>query len=201
MQSRRALVVVVISLFAVPMGACNRTPENPPPSCDDSLCTVSDDDVLLTVVDASDHEAWAYLDLETASLVDVDDPLDEATWDLGFERMVVKSNGGVNGNAGAQVCVLDDTDFDDLLAPPPNCAWRVDAESRPDPRDPGGTVMNDDPWYDYDLVDHTLTAKARRVYIVQTGDGAFFKIQFADYYSSEGVAGWPSFMWSTLAPF
>jgi hypothetical protein len=201
MRTPRAVSVVGIALWCVSVGACNRTPENPPPSCDDTLCTVEQGDALLSVVDATDHDLWAHLDLETASLTDVDDPLDDATWDLGFRRMVVKSNSGVNGNGGAQVCVLDDADFDELLAPPPTCAWRVDAESRPDPRDPGGTVMNDDPWYDYDLVDHTLTAKARRVYIVQTGDGAFFKIQFADYYSSEGVAGWPSFVWSTLAPF
>lgn len=197
----RAAQVIALVVATLPFAGCLRTPKNPPPSCDDQVCTVESGDALLTVVNATDQDFWTHLDLETASVVETDTPQDDGTWDLGFRRMVVKSNSGVNGSGGVLVCVLEDTDFDDVTAAPATCNWRTDNEGRPDPRDPGGTVMNDDPWYDYDLVDHTLKAKERRVYIVETGDGTFVKVHFEDYYSTEGVAGWPSFLWSVIPGF
>jgi len=183
----------VSALFA--FGACPYVPENPPPRCDDEVCTVEDGDALVSVVDATDDDRWVHFDFETAGAVDEEN----ASWDLAFRRMVVKSNGGASGDGGVEVAVLPDAVFDEVTSAPGE-GWMSDDVGDPDERDPGGTVFNEDPWYAYDLFSHSLQPQ-ERVYVVRTVEGSTFKLRIDGYYDADGTSGWMHFTWSAVSAF
>lgn len=201
MNRRDPLLMAAVCCLLIT--ACGRPPENPPPRCDEDICTVEEEGTgaLRTVVNATSDDDWIYFDFESAGSVAVTDPQDSLAWDLAFQRMVVKSNGGVNGNGGVEVAIVDDETFD-AIEVAPNDGWKTDVEGDPEARDPGGTVFNAEPaWYDYDLFSHSLQPKADRFYIIRTVEGNAFKMRFNGYYSADQEAAWPSFSWAAVATF
>src|SRR5688572_26255531 len=58
------------------------------------------------VIDASSTSDWAYLDLESASVVKPQAPQSSSDWDLSLRRFAIATNGGVSGAAGVEVAVV-----------------------------------------------------------------------------------------------
>lgn len=147
--------------------------------------------VLRSIVDASDESAWVYLDLDGAAEL----AEGEAGWDLGFQRFDIILDGGISGDAGVEIAILEGVAFESLTEAPADTVFITDAVDGDDEgEDPDLGFFE---WYDYDVATHTLSAKDR-VYLVRSSAGALFKLQLADYYSTAGSSGFPTFYWAPL---
>ena len=71
-----------------------------------------------TTIDATDEEAWVYLDFESASLATVTSPETDLDWDIGLRRYHVKINGGVSGSGDMALSIVSGGDFDAITAAP-----------------------------------------------------------------------------------
>jgi hypothetical protein len=147
--------------------------------------------VVRTTVDASDEQAWVYLDLDSkAALAE-----GVVGWDLGFRRFEIILNGGINGDEGVELAFIDGVDFETLTELPDDLTWITDAADGDDENmDPDLAFFD---WYDYDIATHVLTPKDR-VYLVRSSDGALFKLQIANYYSEAGSSGFMQFYWAAI---
>jgi hypothetical protein len=179
--------------------------EQKAPPCDESVCTLSNvegesDGVLVTVIDATDTEVTTHFDLDSQAGTDADGP-----WDLAVRRFALTTNSGVSGDGGVVTWFVDG-DLDDVtsMADAPGGDGYVDladGDDRDEDADspflsPGGV---DDSWYNYDLLTHTLSPKAR-VYLLQSTEGAAYALALRGYYDDQGTAGHVSFAWKTLDP-
>lgn len=145
-----------------------------------------------TVLDATSEEDWVPLDLDAA--LRGEDPGGQG-WDLQARRYLIALNGGVSGEGGVQVAILDGVSIDEVDAAAldalPATAWVSDQED-----DDGDGIpayaLNE--WYDYDSATHTLSPKAR-VYALRSTEGARFALQIEDYYDEAGTSGHLSLLW------
>jgi hypothetical protein len=155
---------------------------------------VAEDGVVRTVVDATDEQAWRYLDLDSRR-----DDGAAARWDLGFSRFRVRTNGGASGDGGVQVAALAGQDFD-ALKRAPDAGFRAD---QPDGAEDTDTepdnAFNSGPedWYDYNVMTHALTPRAI-TYVIASTEGRFYKLRIEDYYDSAGTPGFLSFRWAEI---
>ena len=148
--------------------------------------------IRTTRIDATSEAAWVHLDLETGAQVEAGDP-----WDIAFQRMAVISNGGVSGNGGAAVAVVDAAELASVTSIPA-AGWIEDTADGPDDDEHVDSAFGGpEPWYEYDLATHTL-APRERVYVVRTVEGNHFKIAFTGYYNDAGTSGFPTFRWGAL---
>lgn len=98
-----------------------------------SVTEVSDDGGVKTVAVSATagglmnalNEAFVYVDLDTATLVSVDDidALGDTTWDLAFKRVVIRSNGGSSGIGKVAVAKLSGTTFDQVQSTPSDATF------------------------------------------------------------------------------
>ena len=148
--------------------------------------------VFRTVLDASSEEAWAPLDLDAAA---TGRAADDGGWDLQARRYLIALNGGVSGEGGVQVAILDGVTLDGVDAAAldalPAAAWVSDQE---DDDGDGIPAYALDEWYDYDSTTHTLSPKPR-VYALRSTAGARFALQIEDYYDEAGTSGHMSLLW------
>ncbi len=147
----------------------------------------------LTTIDATDEEAWIYFDLETGTQVDVEDPMTDPSWDLGFRRFHIATNSGVSGSAGSEVAVVEDA-FETVTAMPADGFLVDEADGDDENEDPDYAFHE---WYDYNFMTHVLTPKPQ-TYVVVTGAGNAFKVALEHYYDDAGTSGHPRFAWDTL---
>jgi heme-binding HmuY-like protein len=157
----------------------------------------ADDGTFTTQVDAADGASWVYFSFESGSQVTPPDPASSDTWDLGFQRFHIISNGGASGTGGAAVAILTDQEFDAVTTAPGDGY----VEDQPD-TDDDDTLANSafemgDGWYDYDPATNRLSPRAN-VYVVQTASGAHYKVEILDYYDPAGTSGHPTFAWAEL---
>jgi hypothetical protein len=155
-----------------------------------------EDGVTSTRVDSQSSELWVYFDLDSGTEAVVGDPRTSPAWDLGFQRFLIKTNGGVSGTAGVEVAVLPGADFD-ALTRAPSSGYIVDQNDSSDEGDsPDFAFLAGDPWYVYDPMYHTLTPRDV-VYVVRTST-AYFKVQLTGYYDGAGTGGFPTFRWAPV---
>ncbi len=147
------------------------------------------DGSTLSVIDASDSEAWILFDLETGT--QIDDPSDE-TWDLGFQRFHIKLNGGASGDGMAAGQVLADTPFAELTQALAD-GYVQDEPDGDDDNDYPDYVLSD--WYDYNVMTHVLTAN-QTLYLVESTEGAYFKLVVEGYYDDAGTPAHVQFRWA-----
>ncbi|BAZ93525.1 hypothetical protein TspCOW1_15360 [Thiohalobacter sp. COW1] len=76
------------------------------------------DGAAVQVLDATKNDVWVYYDLDTYSVVTLQDPQANTEWDLAFNRFRVKLNGGVSGTAGVAAAGLQNTALFDVMAAP-----------------------------------------------------------------------------------
>jgi hypothetical protein len=147
--------------------------------------------VVRTIVDATDAESFVYLDLDTKRGTATPEP----GWDLGFSRFNIIVSGGISGDAGVEVAIVDGASFEQLSEVPGDAVWITDAADGDDENTDPDLAFAD--WYDYDITTHVLTPKDR-VYLVRSDEGAVFKLQIANYYSEAGTSGHLTFSWAPL---
>lgn len=143
------------------------------------------------MIDATLADRWVHLRLDDGSAYAADAlQADAGDWDLAFQRFKVRVNGGVSGVGGVEVAVLTEPTFEEVQTAPAD-GYLSDA---PD-ADGDGEIEPvfesvAEGWYVYDSGTHTLSPRAL-VYVVQTHDGRFEKLEFLDYYDEAGSSGFP----------
>lgn len=145
------------------------------------------------VVDATSESNWAFLDLEAAAIVTVDDPATSLAWDMGFRRYKVMLNGGASGSGGMEVVPLPGVDYNDPIELPTE-GWITD---QPDADGDGDLEYAFDSWFDYDSATHGVTA-ADVVFVVRTVEESYYKLQFLSYYDDAGSSGYIHLHWGPL---
>ncbi len=166
----RLTLLCAIALTAI---ACNNSEELPPDLSG----------VTTTRLDATDKEAWTFLDLD-----DPDAPDQEAGWDLKFQRQFVR----VHGEAGAEVAIVDGCAITEVTETPEG-PYHQDAGDDEE----GQAFSQGGFWYNYDISVHKLSPRLR-TYVIRSDQGALFKLEFTGYYDDEGVAGNPTFYWTNM---
>lgn len=149
------------------------------------------DGVTRTTVDATARDAWVFVDLDSKAEVTPE----AATWDLQLQRFKIFSNSGAHGEGGVGVAVLPEGTFEELRAAPAENMFQVDVDVDGENDSP---FLAGDGWYRYDLLEHRLAARDT-VYVVRSTGGAYFKMQFLEYYDSAGSAGVVAFRWGEVA--
>lgn len=148
-------------------------------------------------VNATNGEAWIYVDLDTGSQVEPEDPENSLDWDMAFQRFNIKINGGIHGVGEVEVAPIETSDFDSVQEIPDE-GWIVDEEDGPDDNsNPDYAISSIAQWYDYDIRFHTLSPRDL-VYVIYSTDQEFSKIQIQDYYDDAGTSGFLSFLWKPL---
>ncbi|MEO0324826.1 MAG: HmuY family protein [Myxococcota bacterium] len=156
------------------------------------------DGVFETVVDSRDGIRWIAFDF--ASGEGTGDVGETTEWDLAFRRFHARTNGGVSGEADVGVVIMDGVSLDDVDgANAPTEGFVADAPDGEDDNDDPDYAISagESPWYDYDVMSHTLSPK-ERVYIVRARDGRRSAMEWIDYYDAMGASGSPTFQWKDL---
>jgi len=161
------------------------------------------DGTLVTYADATSATLVVRLDLDSGEAEGTDDPAREGSWDIGFRRFYVVTNGGVSGSGPCAAAEVQGVSYDALVEVPSEVVWRLDAMDSEEDDDAGedtafnGGVSGAEDWYDYDLATHTLTPRAR-VYLVRTTEQRVVKLQLEGYYDDAGTAAFLHFRWAFL---
>ena len=134
------------------------------------------DGTTLSTIDATHKESYVYVDLDAKADLPAGEALDTNKWDLAFQRFKIISNGGSSGPGAVKVAIVKDRDFASFTQAPAD-GYQQDASD---------TVFNgpEGGWYVYDLSKHKLATREDLFYVVQTSEGAFFKLQMKSYYLS-----------------
>ncbi len=127
-------------------------------------------------VDATDRESWVYVNLLEGGIVDIKDAATSLEWDLGFQRTAVITNGGNSGPGDAEVLVVEDFDFEDILEAPEG-EYISDTEQI-------ATIARGDGWYTYTGPPNHWILPNARVYILRTAIGDYAKLRFMGYYEN-----------------
>jgi hypothetical protein len=155
--------------------------------------------VFVTTVDAADGGAWVYFAFATGAEVELTDAHASSTWDLGFQRFKITSNGGVSGSGGAGVLAVEATAFEALERAPVG-EYAVDLADGDDANtDPDLAFDNGVAWYDYDASTHVLSPRDV-VFVVRGSEARYFKTEIQSYYDTAGSAGHLAFRWAELLP-
>lgn len=154
--------------------------------------------VTRTQVNATNQNAWVYLDLDGPAEVPAGEAVGATQWELAFQRYRIISNGGVSGVGSAEVAILPGADFDSLTVPPASGYLRDAPDGSDSNNDLDSAFLLGDGWYAYDFNEHRL-APRDVVYVLKTDTG-FFKLKFVAYYSEAGSSAYPAFLWAPLAP-
>lgn len=150
------------------------------------------DGSIVSTVDATNKTSYVYFDLDTGKELEAGEAVEGQKWDLSFQRYKVSSNGGGSGPGKVAILGLKGTAWAGLTTAPKG-GYQPDAAESVFTSFEGG-------WYFYDLSKHKLVPRDDLLYVVQTTEGAFFKIQMLGYYDVNGTAAKPSLKWAKLAP-
>ena len=159
------------------------------------ISTNEGDGVTQTWVDATAYLDFVYLSLATGLEVEVADPLSSTDWDLGFERYLIASNGGVSGPGGVEAVVVTDVSFEDLTTAPSE-GYVSDLPDDDDENQNPEYALGD--WFAYAEENHTLTP-LDQVYVVKAVSGSYYKVQIMDYYDNAGTPAYITFRWAPVA--
>jgi HmuY protein len=140
-------------------------------------------------IDGQDTHPWVYLSLATGQAVAVTDleAFDSMAWDLALKRSTLRTNSGDSGpgKGGAiRVALAWDKVAASTLGnlPLPIEEW-FDEECSIVKDATNNLVTTFSDWSEYDEATHVL-APADAVYITAGADGALYKLQILDYYST-----------------
>ena len=137
------------------------------------------------VLDASDRQTPVYFNLETRSVVTVEDAATSTEWDLRILRTSFATNSGASGSGLGGARQADEaTFFSEVDASPIGFAVdeRVPPPGPPVPPEqwiPGNVPLGE--WFDYDEATMTVSAKGG-FFVVRAADGAsFHKLKIFTY--------------------
>jgi hypothetical protein len=149
------------------------------------------DGSTLSRVDASNKTSFVYFDLDTGKELEASAAVETQAWDLSFQRYKVSSNGGDSGPGKVKVLGLKDVAWATLTVAPKD-EYVADTADSVFTRFEGG-------WYFYDLGKHKLVPRDDLLYVVQSTEGRYFKLQMLGYYDANGTAAKPSLKWAAIA--
>lgn len=153
-------------------------------------------DNIQTTIDATDKTVWVFLDLDRRAMWRATYAAERQnnTWDLCFQRYLIRLNGGHNGNAGVKALWIEGEQAYEMLSKAPTEGFKSDVKPSGDKIGEEGLVFSD--WYNYDFTMHTLSPKPR-AYVVRSSENQAFKFKMQDYYSA-GASGHPKFLWAPI---
>lgn len=147
--------------------------------------------VVTALVDATSKTLPTYIDLDEPKELKFDEAETTNAWELSFMRDKIRSNGGGTNPMGKVEIAVLKTDFDALTKAPATGYQQDGAEGVFNTAEGG--------WYYYDIGVHRLTT-LDHVYVVKTGQGAFFKVRLGSYYDDNGTSARISLRFSKLDP-
>jgi len=155
--------------------------------------------VTQTRLNTSDAEAWLYFSFATGKQAKPQDPKTSKEWDLAFQRFKGKTNGGISGSGGVEVAILDNQTFESVTTAPEKGYISDKEDGSDEDKDPDFAFLVQKAWYVYNPTDHTLKPR-KRIYVLKSTDGTYYKIQFTKYYDDNGNSGFPTFKWAKVTP-
>jgi len=155
--------------------------------------------VTEVVINSTDDKVWVYFSFSKGDKVEPKDAKNTKDWDIAFQRYKIASNSGISGSGGAQVAMIDKKDLKEVTAAPKEGYVEDKEDSKDEDEDPDLAFLVQGNWYQYNFTEHTLKAR-KRVYVVKTPAGEYYKVQFLKYYDGKGNSGFPTFHWSKLEP-
>lgn len=161
------------------------------PGADHIIHVVQPDGSTISTVDATNKTSYVYFDLDTGKEVEGSVAVETQAWDLSFQRFKISSNGGGSGPGKCKVLGLENVKYEELTVAPKD-GYQADTADSQFTSFAGG-------WYNYDLNVHKLVAR-NILYVVLSGEGAYFKVQMLDYYDKNGTAAKPSLHWAKISP-
>jgi hypothetical protein len=148
--------------------------------------------VVTALVDATSKTLPTYIDLDEPKELKFDEAEQTGAWELSFMRDKIRTNGGGTNPMGrVEVAVLPKVDFDTLTKAPATGYLQDGAEGLFNTVDGG--------WYFYDIAVHRLNT-VDHVYVVKTGQGAYFKVRMGSYYDENGTSARISLRFATIDP-
>ncbi len=165
------------------------------PDCMSNWCTSEDapEGYYNTTVHAPESDVFVFF-----SFADPGEPVsqkrvDKGEWDLGFARTTIIVNGGVSGDGGVEVTLLDEAALDDVTAADvPAEGWFTDTDEND-----GLAFERESKWYNYNFGRHVVEVRPR-VYFVRATSGRVYGLELLSYYSQTGESRFPTFRWTAL---
>ncbi len=150
-------------------------------------------------INASSYEEWAYFSFSEAGSVSVANPESSHGWDLGFQRLKIRTNSGTSGPGSGGAINMGAIEFDSLIEAPEE-GYVVDTMVIWMPGSPHEDTVSMNPelmeWFNMSGgMPPTITAKDT-VFVIKTADGKYAKIKLLDYYDQEGHSGFITFRYS-----
>jgi len=140
---------------------------------------------IVYTVDARSRDVWMYFDFARGSVVAVQEPKTDS-WDLTFQRYVMKTNGGQTNPTGQGALLsLRERDFAAVTQVPDKAEFISDVhpKNRPSSYNP---VL--EKWFNYSYLANVLAPKPL-VYLVRTHDSKYAKMRLRSYYCANKSAG------------
>ena len=143
-------------------------------------------------VNAKEKNTWMLVDFSTGKTQTVPESdtnkLNQFTWDLGFSRTKIISNGGkTNPQGETEVINLGPVIFDSVKTAP-KTGYAQDHRSL-------GNLINKElaGWYNYRTRTHNIESK-KNVYALKLKDDVFMKMRILNYYCSQQASDCRSMM-------
>ena len=140
---------------------------------------------IVYTVDARSRDVWMYFDFARGSVVAIQDPKTDS-WDLTFQRYVIKTNGGETNPTGQGALLgIRERHFTAVTKVPDKAEFVGDIhpKNRPSSYNP---VM--EKWFNYSYLANVLAPRPF-VYVVRTHDGKYAKVRLLSYYCANKSAG------------
>lgn len=140
---------------------------------------------IVYTVEARSRDVWMYFDFARGAVVVIQEPKTES-WDLMFQRYVIKTNGGdTNPTGQGALLSIRERDFTAVTKVPDKAEFVSDVhpKNRPSSYNP---VM--EKWFNYSYLANVLAPKPF-VYLVRTHDGKYAKMRLLSYYCANKSAG------------
>jgi hypothetical protein len=143
-------------------------------------------------INAKERNSWTLVDFATGKTQKIPelkvDLLNQASWDLGFSRTKIISNGGKTNPLGETGVINLGPIIFDSIKTAPKTGYAQDHRSL-------GNLINKElaGWYNYRTRTHNIESK-KNVYALKLKDGIFMKMRILNYYCSQQASNCRSMM-------
>jgi hypothetical protein len=146
-------------------------------------------------LDATSFTEWVYVSLSKGEIVEVSDPQNDMSWDLGFHRWDVRTNGGMSGKGQGAALQLSQNGLDQVDTAPEtgyvsDVMLQINMTGMPPVYEEHPANPELAKWMDLDMSEmppkYTMTDK---IFIVRTADGSYARLKFTDYMNDTGTRG------------
>lgn len=150
-------------------------------------------------LDATAFDKWVYFSFEKGDIVEVENHETDLSWDLGFHRSEIRTNGGKSGKGQGGVIKMETTDWNAVTEVPENVTFSLDEEVELT----GYPTMQEKTVQSYSTVFKWVNVIppmnpptydiTKNIFIVRSADGNYAKIQVYDRYNAKNEGGYVSF--------